>query len=118
MCKLRQQNRGVNVAGEQGKATLSVGHVLGGMHTGFQYQFTHCTKKGVAHSSLSYTQDTNTTRLQCCKPLTRRCFGAFLYLLRIHIYRDARRCAAVKNMIPALPNGLVTAYHCPGVMWM
>lgn len=40
----------------KGRPHVTVGHVLGGMHTRFQYQFTHTApKKGVAHSSMSYT---------------------------------------------------------------
>lgn len=54
----------------KGRPHVTVGHVLGGMRTRFQCQFTHCTKKkGAAHSSMSYTGNKCCKTVQCDKTL-------------------------------------------------
>lgn len=67
----------------KGRPHVTVGHVLGGMHTLFQYQFTHTApEKGVAHSSMSYTGNKYYKTLQCCKILTRHCFTWIFFIFK------------------------------------
>lgn len=48
----------------KGRPHVTVGHVLGGMRTRFQYQFTHCTKKKRVQPIVQcHTQEANAARL-------------------------------------------------------